>query len=92
MKTLFYAGRNRENLRGVSCKIWKIKREGRVVETRWGPVKIVQGRFRHSKTLARKRWPAFKTIIAAKEFYSAKVREKQLKGYELKPRASSFRR
>ena len=29
MKTFFYMGRNRQNVSGVSWKIWKIERRGR---------------------------------------------------------------
>ena len=86
MKTLFFTGRNPANASGVSWKVWKIKREGRVVETRWGPIKVVNRRMVHSKVLPHKKWPAFETIEAAKEFYEAKVQEKMRAGYEVKPR------
>ena len=86
MKTLFFTGRNLDNISGVSWKVWKIQREGRIVETRWGPIKIVRRRIVYSRVLSCKRWPAFPTLEAAEIFYERKVREKLRAGYELKPR------
>ncbi|MBI5770016.1 MAG: hypothetical protein HZA93_19730 [Verrucomicrobia bacterium] len=86
MKTLFFTGRNPENQNGLSWKVWKIQRTGRVVETRWGPIKIIGRRIVLSRSLASKRWPSFATVTEAKSFYDRKVREKLRKGYEIKPR------
>jgi len=86
MKTLFFTGRNPENQSGVSWKVWKIHRKGRVVETRWGPIKIVRRRIVYSRMLSSKQWPPFPTLKAAETFYERKVREKLRAGYELKPR------
>lgn len=86
MKTLFFTGRNPDNISGVSWKVWKIQRKGRVVETRWGPIKIVRRRIVHSRVLSCKRWPPFPTLRAAEAFYERKVREKLRAGYQLKPR------
>jgi predicted DNA-binding WGR domain protein len=71
---------------GVSWKVWKIKRQGRVVETRWGPIKVVNRRMVHAKVLPRKKWPAFATIEAAKEFYESRIQAKLRAGYQLTPR------
>ena len=67
---------------GVSWKVWKIKRQWRVVETRWGPIKVVNRRIVHAKVLPHKKWPAFATIESAKEFYEARIKEK-LRGLRL---------
>jgi hypothetical protein len=86
MKTLFFTGRNPSNISGVSWKVWKIKRTGRIVETRWGPIKIVNRRIVHARGLPGKQWPPFESVTQAKAFYEAKVREKLRAGYELAPR------
>ena len=86
MKTLFVTGRNPDNISGVSWKVWQIKRKSRVVETRWGPIKIVRRRIVSSRLLSFKRWPAFPTLKAAEAFYERRVREKLRAGYQLKPR------
>ena len=39
MKVLFFMGRNSSNRSGVSWKIWKIRRKGRVVTVSWGPAR-----------------------------------------------------
>lgn len=86
LKTLFFTGRNPANVSGVSWKVWKIKREGRVVETRWGPIKIIGRRIVYARALSSKRLPAFPTLKAAEAFYERKVREKLRSGYQLQPR------
>jgi predicted DNA-binding WGR domain protein len=85
MKTLFFTGRNPDNVSGVSWKVWKIRRKGRVVETRWGPIKIIKRKVVPTGTLQGKQWK-FSATLAAEEFYDKKVREKQRKGYQVSPR------
>lgn len=48
--------------------------------------KVVNRRMVHAKVLPRKKWPAFATIEAAKEFYESRIQAKLRAGYQLTPR------
>lgn len=84
MRTFFYTGRNAANRSGLSWKRWQIRREGRVVISEWGPVRIERRRlqfiYRQSSTRR------FRSEAAAIAHVGEKVREKMRKGYQTKPR------
>lgn len=85
MKTLFYMGRNKKNKSGVSWKIWKIERKGRIVTTWWGPAALIKRRVKAKGDLQCKS-RKFRDVVFAKRFASARIDAKLRKGYERKPR------
>lgn len=88
MKTLFYMGANRRNLSGLSWKIWKIKREGKRLTTWWGAAEVSRRRKPVPRyKLHTKSW-MLRSVQAAREEESRRVREKLKKGYQRKPRPS----
>lgn len=80
MTTLFYAGRNLRNVSGLSWKIWKIERCGKVVEAHWGQATLNNRRFVPAYTLQRKRWQ-LTSVWEAKADYERRIAEKLGKGY-----------
>jgi hypothetical protein len=44
MQTFVYMGENAQNASGVSWKVWKIQRKGRVLQVWWGPAEVVKRR------------------------------------------------
>jgi hypothetical protein len=87
MKTLFYMGRNDQNLSRLSWKIWRIKREGKRLTTWWGAAVVSPSRrpMPKYKRLQSKSW-TFRTEQAAREDERRRIREKLNGGYERNPR------
>jgi len=85
MKTLFYMGSNKQNVSGVSWKVWKIQRKGRRVQTWWGAAHLVRRKVVPTHSLQTKSW-TFRTEEAAREDEQRRIREKLNGGYERNPR------
>ena len=85
MRVFFFMGRNPSNQSGVSWKIWKIARTGKVVTVFWGPARL-----RNRKVLpvgelqSKKR--TFGSAAAAVKFEMNRIQSKISKGYERRPR------
>jgi predicted DNA-binding WGR domain protein len=85
MKILFFMGRNSRNRSGVSWKIWKIGRKGRVVTVSWGPALLK----RRKPVLARSAGVLdyrFGSLDDAERFETKKINEKLSKGYQRRTR------
>jgi hypothetical protein len=88
MKTLFYMGRNDQNISRLSWKIWKIERRGKRVTAWWGAAEVGPRRKPVPKyELQTKSW-TFRTEEAAREDEQRRIREKLNGGYERNPRRS----
>jgi hypothetical protein len=81
MKIFFFMGRNPKNNSGISWKIWKIERRGRIIRRWWGRAQIVDRRVQpagklqpHSKT--------FGSVEAAAVFEQKLIDSKLRGGYE----------
>jgi hypothetical protein len=85
MKTFFFMGRNSKTQSGVSWKLWKIEREGRVVTTWWGPAALIKRKVKVKGGLQSKS-RKFRDVAIAKRFANALVESKLRKGYERTPR------
>jgi hypothetical protein len=85
LKVFFYMGRNPDNKSGVSWKMWKIERNGRVVTTWWGPAHINGRRVTPSRALQSKT-VEFSSAGDAKEHERLRVQNKLWVGYERQPR------
>lgn len=85
MKILYFMGRNPENRSGVSWKIWKIARYGRVVEVRWGPATLRNRRPVMVGVGTTRRWSFTSEAMAIKS-EAARLREKLQKGYQRRSR------
>jgi predicted DNA-binding WGR domain protein len=81
MKVFFFMDHNRENLSGVSWKLWKINRSGREVTVWWGPATIVRRRPTAASTLQSKTW-RFRTEERARQEEERRIHEKVSKGYK----------
>jgi hypothetical protein len=91
MKTLFYMGRNDQNVSRLSWKIWKIERKGKRVTTWWGAAEVGPRRKPVPKhDLQTKSW-TFRTEEAAREDERRRLQEKENEGYERDPRRSRAR-
>ena len=78
--TLYFTGPNPKNQSGVSWKLWRIRRAGRVIVISWGPAKIVKRRpvFIYEQKAAPYKFP---TIAAAQAFRSKCLNAKLRAGY-----------
>lgn len=85
MKTFFYMGHNRQNVSGVSWKIWKIERKGRKVTVWWGPAKLVHRKPVPSGTLVMQEW-RLSSEDKAIENERQRIDEKLRGGYKRSPR------
>lgn len=85
MKIFFFMGRNSSNRSGVSWKIWKIGRKGRVVTVSWGPARL-KGRRPVLDPSARALEYRFSSPDDAGRFEAKKIGEKLRKGYERRTR------
>jgi hypothetical protein len=85
MKTFFFMGVNPRNKTGVSWKVWKIERKGRIVVRRWGPALLVKRQVFPAQTLQEKKM-VFPSAEAAICFERAIITEKKRAGYERRPR------
>jgi hypothetical protein len=85
MTTLFFLGRNPNNLSGVSWKIWRVHRTGKVVKAEWGPADLQARQVRFAGASQAKEWK-FRSESAAEADLTRRVREKLREGYERKPR------
>jgi hypothetical protein len=85
MKILFFMGRNSSNRSGVSWKIWKIGRKGRVVTVSWGPARL-HDRKPVLASSARVLEYRFASLEEARKFEAKKLNEKGNKGYQRRTR------
>jgi hypothetical protein len=86
MKILFFMGRNARNVSGVSWKLWKIQRQGRLVTAYWGPAVLRGRRVVPANTLQSRTW-RFRTAAAAEALLKARVADKLDSGYQRRTRA-----
>jgi hypothetical protein len=88
MKTFFYMGHNRQNVSGVSWKIWKIERKGRKVTVWWGPATIVHRKPIPTGSLQGMEWtlPSEEKAI---EDERLRIEEKLRGGYKRSPNRQS---
>jgi hypothetical protein len=86
LKTLFYMGRNDQNLSGVSWKIWKIERKGKRLQTWFGPAEVSPRRKVVPKYELQMRSWTFRTEKAAREDEQRRIREKLSGGYQRTPK------
>lgn len=91
MKTLFYMGRNEQNVSRLSWKIWKIERKGKRVTTWWGAAGVGPRRRPVPKHQLQTKFWTFRTEEAAREDEKRRIREKENGGYERNPRRSRGR-
>ncbi len=81
MKVYYYMGRNDRNVSGVSWKLWKIERRGRVIQVWWGRATLRRRKpFAHGR-LATKTWKKDSEELA-KEEERNRIAKKLAKGYE----------
>lgn len=85
MKVFFLCGPNPNNLSGMSCKVWKIQREGRRITTWWGRADVVNRKVTPVGELQSKA-RRFASEEAAAEHESRRIAHKLAKGYDRKPR------
>lgn len=87
MRIFFYVGRNDALKSGISSKLWKIERSGRVVQTWWGRAKydVKSRRVRPEFELLNKSW-RFPSEERAEAAMKARIAEKIKEGYERSPR------
>jgi hypothetical protein len=84
MKTLFYMGRNDQNLSGVSWKIWKIERRGKRVKASWGAAGVIRRKVVPKYLLSRS-W-SFRSEQVAREDEQRRIAEKLSGGYQRTPK------
>jgi predicted DNA-binding WGR domain protein len=87
MRVYFFFGRNEELKGGLSSKIWKIERRGRVVQAWWGRAKYdtTTRRLRPQFELLTKAW-RFATAAQAIATMDARIDGKLKEGYQRSPR------
>jgi len=85
MKIFFYMGRNASTRSGLSWKIWKISRRGKIVTTRWGPAELLSRKVVPSASLQSK-VQKFGTVQEAVNFENKIIQSKLNKGYERRTR------
>jgi hypothetical protein len=87
MAKLLYVGRNDNNQGGRSSKGYTIRRMGRSVVMRWGPVEVIGGRGGqiHWLSWIRKRVKTFSSVPAAALYIRRIIRNKEGEGYEVQP-------
>ena len=85
MTTLFFMGVNRQNVSGVSWKLWRINRQGCTVRLSWGPAKLDARRVVPSHSLQTKTLVFSSEEVAIGE-EKRRIAEKLRNGYERKPR------
>ena len=85
MRVFFFMGRNPSNKSGLSWKIWKIARTGRVVTVFWGPARLHNRRVVPAGKLQSKK-RAFGSAAAALVFETNRIQSKTSNGYERRPR------
>jgi hypothetical protein len=85
VKTYFYMGTNPNNVSGVSWKIWRIERRGRVVTTWWGPAGLIARRAVPKSQLQSREKPC-RSIAAARAHEESRIARKLAKGYERYPK------
>jgi len=90
MKIFYYMGDNHKNRSGVSWKMWKIERSGRMVTVWWGPATIIRRRPTPLNTLQEQSW-TFPSEKAAKEDEEDRITEKLAKGYKRTARRQAAR-
>jgi hypothetical protein len=81
MKIFFFMGRNADNKSGLSWKIWKINRRGRVVTVFWGAAKLVQ-RKPKLVNVPQEKIHRLRSVEAARDFEQSIIRSKEAKGYQ----------
>jgi hypothetical protein len=86
MRILFFMGRNRRTVSGVSWKIWKIRRQGRSVTALWGRAAVKRRRVVPANTLQSRTW-SFRTTGAAQASLIRRLGSKLRKGYQRRTRA-----
>jgi hypothetical protein len=87
MRILFFMGRNRRTVSGVSWKLWKIRRQGRSVTALWGPAVLKRRRVVPANTLQSRTW-RFWSTTAAKASLVRRMASKLRKGYQRRTRAA----
>ena len=90
MKIFFYVGRNKENLSGMSSKIWKIQRFGLTVTTYWGAAKMAKSRRIVPASKFSSLEKKFSNAEEARAFESRIIKRKLDSGYERKPRRKNL--
>lgn len=89
MRILSWFAPNPAVKNGMSSKIYKIERKGRIVRAWWGPAawNPVTRRPKQATAtcLQTKKW-SFPSAAAAEEFLLRKLAEKKAKGYHQNPR------
>ena len=85
MKVFFLCGPNPRNVNGMSCKVWKIQRAGRVVTTWWGRADVVNRRVTPIGQLQSK-GRKFRSEDAAAAHETNRIASKLAKGYDKKPK------
>src|SRR5436190_21018169 len=81
MRILFFMGRNRRTVSGVSWKLWKIRRQGRSVTASWGPALLKRRKVVPANTLQSRTW-RFWSTTAAEASLTARMASKLKKGYQ----------
>jgi hypothetical protein len=87
MRIFFYVGRNEALKSGISSKIWKIARKGRIVQSWWGRAKydVKSRRVRPEFELLTKSW-RFPSMEQAEVAMRARIAAKINEGYQRSPR------
>lgn len=93
MAKLLWVGRNEGNVGGRSSKGYAIRRRGRSVVMRWGPVEVIGGGGRiHWLTCPQKRTRQCPSVLAAAQYVRRIVQAKETSGYDVLPGRVRIRR
>jgi hypothetical protein len=88
MKQFFYMGPNRQNVSGVSWKLWKIERKRNVLTVWFGPARLVKRRPVAASSLQKRKW-RFGSESRAKLAEQRRIDAKLDKGYKRMPRRTA---
>ncbi len=88
MAKLLWVGPNHNNTGGMSSKAYTVRRSGKTVVVRWGPVESVGGgggKLRWQVRELRKQIHRFRSEEAARQFSKQRIEQKLDLGYERLP-------